>query len=158
MADQHCPFPLPLSVDRGATTTSAPDSTLTSAQTEEFFDLIASSQSHRLNDQRASVSNFPGLRITHNNLGHQCAACTPQEPTDDFFNMLIKYQSSRINNQRCSLPGHGCGALSEEDKDFFSLIQRVQAKRMDEQRALLQTGGQEVTDMNPVSKPPAGSI
>ena len=67
-------------------------SLLTSPQTEELFDLIASSQSRRLDDQRVSVGNLPGLRITHNNLGHLCADPDPQEPSDDFFNMLIKCQ------------------------------------------------------------------
>ncbi|XP_051528679.1 G-protein-signaling modulator 1-like isoform X2 [Myxocyprinus asiaticus] len=65
---------------------------LTSPQTEELFDLIASSQSRRLDDQRVSVSNLPGLRITQNNLGHLCGEGDPQEPSDDFFNMLMKCQ------------------------------------------------------------------
>lgn len=63
-----------------------------SPQTEEFFDLIASSQSRRLDDQRASVGSLPGLRITHNNLGHLRGDGDPQEPGDEFFNMLIKCQ------------------------------------------------------------------
>lgn len=67
-------------------------SLLTSPQTEELFDLIASSQSRRLDDQRVGVSNLPGLRITHNNLGHLGGDSDPQEPSDDFFNMLIKCQ------------------------------------------------------------------
>uniref|UniRef100_A0A672S0Z5 G-protein-signaling modulator 1-like n=1 Tax=Sinocyclocheilus grahami TaxID=75366 RepID=A0A672S0Z5_SINGR len=111
-------------------------SLLTSPQTEELFDLIASSQSRRLDDQRVSVSNLPGLRITHNNLGHLCGESDPQEPSDDFFNMLIKCQSSRIDDQRCSPPEGGPRAPTVPDEDFFSLIQRVQAKRMDEQRIL----------------------
>lgn len=65
---------------------------ITSPQTEELFDLIVSSQSRRLDDQRVSVSNLPGLRITHNNLGHLCVDTDPQEPSDDFFNMLMKCQ------------------------------------------------------------------
>lgn len=64
----------------------------TSPQTEELFDLIASSQSRRLDDQRVNVGNLPGLRITHNNLGHLVGEGDHQEPTDDFFNMLIKCQ------------------------------------------------------------------
>lgn len=65
---------------------------MASPQTEEFFDLIASSQSRRLDDQRASVGNLPGLRITHNNLGHLRVEGDAQEPGDDFFNMLMKCQ------------------------------------------------------------------
>ncbi|XP_047665289.1 G-protein-signaling modulator 1b isoform X1 [Tachysurus fulvidraco] len=112
-------------------------SLLASPQTEELFDLIASSQSRRLDDQRVSAGNLPGLRITHNNLGHLRAEAEPQEPSDDFFNMLIKCQSSRIDDQRCSPPEGGPRAPTVPDEDFFSLIQRVQAKRMDEQRVQL---------------------
>uniref|UniRef100_A0AAR2LYL5 G protein signaling modulator 1b n=1 Tax=Pygocentrus nattereri TaxID=42514 RepID=A0AAR2LYL5_PYGNA len=121
-------------------------SLLTSPQTEELFDLIASSQSRRLDDQRVSVGNLPGLRITHNNLGHLCADPDPQEPSDDFFNMLIKCQSSRIDDQRCSPPEGGPRAPTVPDEDFFSLIQRVQAKRMDEQRVQLPSDNQGESD------------
>ncbi|EHH56978.1 hypothetical protein EGM_06516 [Macaca fascicularis] len=98
MDDQRCPL------DDGqagaAEATAAPTledriaqpSMTASPQTEEFFDLIASSQSRRLDDQRASVGSLPGLRITHSNAGHLRGHGEPQEPGDDFFNMLIKYQ------------------------------------------------------------------
>uniref|UniRef100_A0A4W3GE28 G protein signaling modulator 1b n=1 Tax=Callorhinchus milii TaxID=7868 RepID=A0A4W3GE28_CALMI len=113
-------------------------SVITSPQTEEFFDLIASSQSRRLDDQRASVGNLPGLRITHNNsqvvMGHLRTDGDPQEPGDEFFNMLMKCQSSRIDDQRCAPPSPVPRGPTVPDEDFFSLIQRVQAKRMDEQR------------------------
>lgn len=124
-------------------------SLLTSPQTEELFDLIASSQSRRLDDQRVSVSNLPGLRITHNNLGHLCGESDPQEPSDDFFNMLIKCQSSRIDDQRCSPPEGGPRAPTVPDEDFFSLIQRVQAKRMDEQRVQLPCDEQDEDEIGP---------
>lgn len=71
---------------------AAQPSLTASPQTEELFDLIASSQSRRLDDQRASVGSLPGLRITHNNLGHLRGDADPQEPGDEFFNMLIKCQ------------------------------------------------------------------
>jgi hypothetical protein len=38
------------------------------------------------------VGSLPGLRITHNNLGHLRGDGEPQEPGDEFFNMLIKCQ------------------------------------------------------------------
>uniref|UniRef100_A0A8C5MYR8 G protein signaling modulator 1 n=1 Tax=Leptobrachium leishanense TaxID=445787 RepID=A0A8C5MYR8_9ANUR len=79
-------------------------SLLASPQTEEFFDLIASSQSRRLDDQRASVGNLPGLRITHNNLGHLLVEGDQQEPGDDFFNMLMKCQkplAHHSNSMHC---------------------------------------------------------
>ncbi|XP_029775615.1 G-protein-signaling modulator 1 isoform X1 [Suricata suricatta] len=99
MDDQRCP--LEEGPPGAAEATAAPGleervarpSLAASPQTEEFFDLIASSQSRRLDDQRASVGSLPGLRITHNNLGHLRADGDPQEPGDEFFNMLIKCQS-----------------------------------------------------------------
>ncbi|XP_053329036.1 G-protein-signaling modulator 1 isoform X2 [Spea bombifrons] len=109
-------------------------SLMASPQTEEFFDLIASSQSRRLDDQRASVGNLPGLRLTHNNMGHLLVEGDQQEPGDEFFNMLMKCQSSRIDDQRCAPPDAVPRGPTMPDEDFFSLIQRVQAKRMDEQR------------------------
>ncbi|EQB77116.1 G-protein signaling modulator 1 isoform 3-like protein [Camelus ferus] len=119
---------------KGAAQGPAQPSLTASPQTEEFFDLIASSQSRRLDDQRASVGSLPGLRITHNNLGHLRGDGDPQEPGDEFFNMLIKCQSSRIDDQRCPPPDVLPRGPTMPDEDFFSLIQRVQAKRMDEQR------------------------
>ncbi|XP_069465668.1 G-protein-signaling modulator 1 isoform X2 [Ambystoma mexicanum] len=120
-----------------------PTSLLASPQTEEFFDLIASSQSRRLDDQRASVGNLPGLRITQNNMGHLMVEGDPQEPGDEFFNMLMKCQSSRIDDQRCAPPDAVPRGPTMPDEDFFSLIQRVQAKRMDEQRVDLQSNQDE---------------
>ncbi|KAM9720375.1 G-protein-signaling modulator 1 isoform 2-T2 [Dama dama] len=140
MDDQRCPLEdgQPAAAEATATPTLegrvAQPSLTASPQTEEFFDLIASSQSRRLDDQRASVGSLPGLRITHNNLGHLRGDGDPQEPGDEFFNMLIKCQSSRIDDQRCPPPDVPPRGPTMPDEDFFSLIQRVQAKRMDEQR------------------------
>ncbi|XP_072816526.1 G-protein-signaling modulator 1 isoform X2 [Vicugna pacos] len=98
MDDQRCPLEegQPAAAEATAAPTleerMAQPSLTASPQTEEFFDLIASSQSRRLDDQRASVGSLPGLRITHNNLGHLRGDGDPQEPGDEFFNMLIKCQ------------------------------------------------------------------
>uniref|UniRef100_A0A8C1ZQT8 G protein signaling modulator 1b n=1 Tax=Cyprinus carpio TaxID=7962 RepID=A0A8C1ZQT8_CYPCA len=150
MDDQRCQLDEPSNVSNFFSPTPMPRrlyaSLLTSPQTEELFDLIASSQSRRLDDQRVGVSNLPGLRITHNNLGHLGGDSDPQEPSDDFFNMLIKCQSSRIDDQRCSPPEGGPRAPTVPDEDFFSLIQRVQAKRMDEQRVQLPSDEQELDE------------
>uniref|UniRef100_A0A673K4A0 G-protein-signaling modulator 1-like n=1 Tax=Sinocyclocheilus rhinocerous TaxID=307959 RepID=A0A673K4A0_9TELE len=156
MDDQRCQLDEPPNgenaggVDPNTLNDMIDASLLTSPQTEELFDLIASSQSRRLDDQRVSVSNLPGLRITHNNLGHLCGESDPQEPSDDFFNMLIKCQSSRIDDQRCSPPEGGPRAPTVPDEDFFSLIQRVQAKRMDEQRVQLPSDEQDVVNCGKV--------
>ncbi|KFV12840.1 G-protein-signaling modulator 1, partial [Tauraco erythrolophus] len=142
MDDQRCPLEECPSEAAEAPATPVPaleerisqSSLMASPQTEEFFDLIASSQSRRLDDQRANVGNLPGLRITHNNLGHLRVEGDAQEPGDEFFNMLMKCQSSRIDDQRCAPPDSIPRGPTMPDEDFFSLIQRVQAKRMDEQR------------------------
>ncbi|XP_052037833.1 G-protein-signaling modulator 1 isoform X1 [Apodemus sylvaticus] len=140
MDDQRCPLEEGQAAAAEATAAptledrAAQPSVTASPQTEEFFDLIASSQSRRLDDQRASIGSLPGLRITLNNVGHLRGDGDPQEPGDEFFNMLIKYQSSRIDDQRCPPPDVLPRGPTMPDEDFFSLIQRVQAKRMDEQR------------------------
>ncbi|CAI5793982.1 G-protein-signaling modulator 1 isoform X1 [Podarcis lilfordi] len=122
-------------------------SSMASPQTEELFDLIASSQSRRLDDQRASVGSLPGLRITPNNLSHlRREGGTQQEPGDEFFNMLMKCQSSRIDDQRCAAPDATPRGPTVPDEDFFSLIQRAQAKRIDEQRVDLVLGEEEAEE------------
>uniref|UniRef100_A0A669AZH7 G protein signaling modulator 1b n=2 Tax=Oreochromis niloticus TaxID=8128 RepID=A0A669AZH7_ORENI len=159
MDDQRCHLDEPQNGDdrEGAATSmsSLNPAITTSPQTEELFDLIASSQSRRLDDQRVNVGNLPGLRITHNNLGHLVGEGDHQEPSDDFFNMLIKCQSSRIDDQRCSPPEAGPHAPTVPDEDFFSLIQRVQAKRMDEQRVQLPTDDQD-SPPSPSPEPASG--
>ncbi|KGL99086.1 G-protein-signaling modulator 1, partial [Charadrius vociferus] len=142
MDDQRCPLEECPSEAAEAAATLLPalqerisqSSLMASPQTEEFFDLIASSQSRRLDDQRANVGNLPGLRITHNNLGHLRVEGDAQEPGDEFFNMLMKCQVPQIDDQRCAPPDSIPRGPTMPDEDFFSLIQRVQAKRMDEQR------------------------
>ncbi|XP_025943697.1 G-protein-signaling modulator 2 isoform X2 [Apteryx mantelli] len=110
-----------------------------SPHTDEFLDLLASSQSRRLDDQRASFSNLPGLRLNQRNsqsvLGHLMAS-NNRELDDDFFDILIKCQGSRLDDQRCAPPSSAKGP-TVPDEDFFSLILRSQAKRMDEQRVHL---------------------
>ncbi|XP_068105195.1 G-protein-signaling modulator 1 isoform X2 [Hyperolius riggenbachi] len=142
MDDQRCTLEDSQNAEVEPATTPVPglddrisaSSLMASPQTEEFFDLIASSQSRRLDDQRASVGSLPGLRLTQNNMGHLKVESETQEPGDEFFNMLMKCQSSRIDDQRCAPPDSMPRGPTMPDEDFFSLIQRVQAKRMDEQR------------------------
>ncbi|XP_060088305.1 G-protein-signaling modulator 2 isoform X2 [Heteronotia binoei] len=113
---------------------------MVSPHTDEFLDLLASSQSRRLDDQRASASNLPGLRLNQHNsqsvLGHLMASGN-SEPDDDFFDILIKCQGSRLDDQRCAPPPTVTKGPTVPDEDFFSLILRSQEKRMDEQRVFL---------------------
>uniref|UniRef100_A0ACB8F451 G-protein-signaling modulator 2 n=1 Tax=Sphaerodactylus townsendi TaxID=933632 RepID=A0ACB8F451_9SAUR len=117
---------------------------MVSPHTDEFLDLLASSQSRRLDDQRASASNLPGLRLNQQNsqsvLGHLMASGN-SEPDDDFFDILIKCQGSRLDDQRCAPPPPTVTkGPTVPDEDFFSLILRSQGKRMDEQRVFLPSG------------------
>lgn len=66
-----------------------------SPNTDEFLDLLASSQSRRLDDQRASFSNLPGLRLTKNNnqsVLERLVTNDKKEPDEDFFDILVKCQ------------------------------------------------------------------
>ncbi|XP_054994447.1 G-protein-signaling modulator 2 isoform X3 [Sorex araneus] len=118
-----------------------PSVSVASPNTDEFLDLLASSQSRRLDDQRASVSDLPGLHLTQANsqsvLGHLMTNDN-KEPDEDFFDILVKCQGSRLDDQRCAPPPTTTKGQTVPDEDFFSLILRSQAKRMDEQRVLIQ--------------------
>ncbi|XP_035032643.2 G-protein-signaling modulator 2 isoform X2 [Hippoglossus stenolepis] len=99
-----------------------------------FLELLASSQARRLDDQRVSLSHFPGLRLStcspprtpSTSSAEQVptqapssSTDTPQTPSlysrleasaeqpegdDVFFDMLVKCQGSRLNDQRCAAP------------------------------------------------------
>ncbi|KAM4549324.1 G-protein-signaling modulator 2-like isoform 1-T2 [Odontesthes bonariensis] len=129
-----------------------------------FLELLASSQGRRLNDQRASLSHFPGLRLNTSNPPHIpstsstdstpkqaliSSADTPHTPSlyshleanadqpegdDVFFDMLVKCQGSRLNDQRCAAPSSTNKGHTVPNEDFFSLIMRSQSNRMEEQR------------------------
>ncbi|XP_073331802.1 G-protein-signaling modulator 2-like [Pagrus major] len=131
-----------------------------------FLELLASSQARRLDDQRASLSHFPGLRLSTSNLPrtpstsntdqvHPTAPVSsteaPHTPSlysrleasgdqpegdDVFFDMLVKCQGSRLNDQRCAAPSSATKGTTVPDEDFFSLILRSQSNRMEEQRVL----------------------
>ncbi|KAJ1170962.1 hypothetical protein NDU88_002833 [Pleurodeles waltl] len=148
MDDQRCCFQNKDSLTEDAAISSTPAKTMrkshsasvVSPHTDEFLDLLASSQSRRLDDQRASFGNLPGLRFNQPNsqsvLGHLIASDN-KEPDDTFFDMLIKCQGSRLDDQRCAPPLPATKGPTVPDEDFFSLILRSQAKRMDEQRVTL---------------------
>ncbi|KAK1163999.1 G-protein-signaling modulator 2-like [Acipenser oxyrinchus oxyrinchus] len=150
MDDQRC------SVDDGQSRLSVPEAvtptpprtmhkshsaSVVSPHTNQLLDLVVSSQSRRLDDQRAGVGNFPGLRLNQQNsqsvLSHLMANADNKEPDEDFFDMLVKCQGSRLDDQRCAPPAPAPKGPTVPDEDFFSLIMRSQAKRMDEQRVTL---------------------
>ncbi|KAF7662160.1 hypothetical protein LDENG_00244880 [Lucifuga dentata] len=129
-----------------------------------FLELLASSQARRLNDQRVSMSHFPGLRLSSSNppctpstlgtdpdisqatntdqphtpslLSHLEASAEQPDGDDIFFDMLVKCQGSRLDDQRCAAPPSPTKGTTVPDEDFFSLIMRSQGNRMEEQRVL----------------------
>ncbi|XP_039668174.1 G-protein-signaling modulator 2-like isoform X2 [Perca fluviatilis] len=131
-----------------------------------FLELLASSQARRLDDQRVSLSHFPGLRLNTSNpprtpstsstdqvppqapisstdtshtpsLYSRLEASAEQPDGDDvFFDILVKCQGSRLNDQRCAAPPSKTKGPTVPDEDFFSLIMRSQSNRMEEQRVL----------------------
>ncbi|XP_023813256.1 Purkinje cell protein 2 homolog isoform X2 [Oryzias latipes] len=135
---------------------------------ETFFDLLAHTQSHRLDDQRVSLPSLPGLQKESN---------TSNGDSNYLCYMVSKVQDSRLNDQRCSLPEiqkstsslkPSCStsyipssdkqhlndkdkapakqALSEADlEDFFSLVSHSQGGRLDEQRCVLNVSPQTTT-------------
>ncbi|XP_022596863.1 G-protein-signaling modulator 2-like [Seriola dumerili] len=131
-----------------------------------FLELLASSQARRLDDQRVSLSHFPGLRLStsspprtpstsstdqvppqapisstdtpHTPSLYSCLEASNEQPEGDdvFFDMLVKCQGSRLNDQRCAAPPSTTKGPTVPDEDFFSLILRSQSNRMEEQRVL----------------------
>ncbi|KAM9797356.1 G-protein-signaling modulator 2-like isoform X2 [Syngnathus typhle] len=131
-----------------------------------FLELLASSQARRLDDQRVSLSHFPGLRLStcdrpstpstssenqeplqapsssadpaHTPSQYSCIQTTLNQPEGDdvFFDMLVKCQGSRLNDQRCAAPPSATRGPTVPDEDFFSLILRSQSNRMEEQRVV----------------------
>ncbi|XP_039984184.1 G-protein-signaling modulator 2-like isoform X2 [Xiphias gladius] len=135
-----------------------------------FLELLASSQARRLDDQRVSLSHFPGLRLSASSLPrtpstsstdqvptqdpvsstdtphtpslYSCLEASAEQPEGDdvFFDMLVKCQGSRLNDQRCAAPPSTNKGKTVPDEDFFSLILRSQSNRMEEQRVLPPSG------------------
>uniref|UniRef100_A0A8C5KI91 G-protein-signaling modulator 2 n=1 Tax=Jaculus jaculus TaxID=51337 RepID=A0A8C5KI91_JACJA len=140
LQENACPTAKAASSTPGKASRKSPPASVVSPTTDEFLDLLTSSQSQRLDDQRASFSHLPGLRLTKNNhqsvLGHLITK-DKKEPDEDFFDILVKCQGSRLDDQRCAPPPAATKSPTVPDQDFFSLILRSQAKRMDEQRVLL---------------------
>lgn len=128
-------------------------SSMTSLQREEFFELVATAQARRLDDQRAQLSRSPPTKSKSRSFRGSIkqlsfvrrpvavpaptpAAAPP--PKEDLYNMILTTQAQgRLEDQRSRAPG------PMDDEDFFSLLLRVQGGRMEEQRTelpcLLQT-------------------
>lgn len=120
-------------------------SSMTSLQTEEFFELVATAQARRLDDQRALLSSLPKSRtrslrgsikqLTFVRRPAPAPAPDPKPapaPKEDLYNMILTTQAQgRLEDQRSRAPG------PMDDEDFFSLLLKVQGGRMEEQRTEL---------------------
>ncbi|XP_063747302.1 G-protein-signaling modulator 2-like isoform X3 [Eleginops maclovinus] len=180
MDDQRCSLlddqsPLPAPPSHSSTPPVAERKSILEGETPlqdpgHFLELLASSQARRLDDQRVSMSHFPGLRLSTSNppltpstlstdqvplqapisstdahhtpslYSHIEASSEQPEEEDVFFDMLVKCQGSRLNDQRCPAPPPKTKGPTVPDEDFFSLILRSQSNRMEEQRVLPPAG------------------
>lgn len=116
-------------------------SSMTSLQKEEFFDLVATAQARRLDDQRAQLGrslppksksrSFRGS-LKQLSLVKKTGPEPVPVPKDDLYDMILTTQAQgRLEDQRSRAPG------PMDDDDFFSLLLKVQGGRMDEQRTEL---------------------
>ncbi|XP_068179938.1 G-protein-signaling modulator 1 [Antennarius striatus] len=156
--DQRCSFRLENGVRRrrchSEPNTNKPAnrvifSSMTSLQREEFFELVATAQARRLDDQRAQLERSPTAKPKSKSFRGSLKqlsfvkrpAPLPAPvpvPKEELYNMILTTQAQgRLEDQRSRAPG------PMDDEDFFSLLLRVQGGRMDEQRTelpcLLQT-------------------
>ncbi|XP_015248591.1 PREDICTED: G-protein-signaling modulator 2-like [Cyprinodon variegatus] len=114
-------------------------SSMTSLQKEEFFDLVATAQARRLDDQRAQLGiSLPPKTKSRSFRGSlkQLSLMKKPEPApapkEDLYDMILTTQAQgRLEDQRSRAPG------PMDDEDFFSLLLKVQGGRMDEQRTEL---------------------
>ncbi|XP_057673620.1 uncharacterized protein LOC130904694 isoform X2 [Corythoichthys intestinalis] len=121
---------------------------------ESFFNLLANTQSSRLDDQRVSMPSLPGIDKASTSDGDSSYLCY----------MVSKVQNSRMEDQRCSLPqiqraeDNSASGISRSasfspgsdlqrtrsqvptgpDSDkFFNMLANSQGKRLDDQRVTL---------------------
>uniref|UniRef100_A0A452H0R6 G protein signaling modulator 3 n=1 Tax=Gopherus agassizii TaxID=38772 RepID=A0A452H0R6_9SAUR len=102
---------------------------LTSLQAEQFFELVATAQARRLDDQRADFVGDPRAEE-----GVEEGAKGPPEAPDqgeELYSTILTHQSQRLEEQR-SDPPIPLGA-----QELFDLLLRVQGGRMEEQRSEL---------------------
>lgn len=115
-------------------------SSMSSLQREEFFDLVATAQARRLNDQRArllerSAPQKQKSRSFRGSIRQLSLVRRPEPapvPKEELYSMILHTQAQgRLEDQRSRAPG------PMDDEVFFSLLLRVQGGRMEEQRTEL---------------------
>ncbi|XP_052223852.1 G-protein-signaling modulator 2-like [Dreissena polymorpha] len=125
-------------------------SVVSTPDSENFLDMVAGIQGSRMNDQQASLLQFPGLNSQAVINQYLRERNVNDIPDDSFFEMLMSCQGSRIDDQRSAQP-HNRTAPTVPDEDFFGLIQKVQSSRLEEQRTSL-------SDKDKISPPQQASV
>ncbi|XP_064171849.1 uncharacterized protein C6orf132 isoform X1 [Anguilla rostrata] len=74
------------------------------ADIDQLFSILASTQSHRLDDQRVSLNLLPGLQGVSGSDQEGRGKSVAGKETDELCNMVSRLQGCRIEEQRCSLP------------------------------------------------------
>uniref|UniRef100_A0A8D2J192 Uncharacterized protein n=1 Tax=Varanus komodoensis TaxID=61221 RepID=A0A8D2J192_VARKO len=98
-------------------------SSLTSLQAEEFFDMVATVQARRLNDQRA---DFAGAENT--------SAENSGVSEEQLYDTILAHQSQRLEDQRTEPP------IPVGVQGLLDLLLRAQGTRMEDQRSPLPPG------------------
>ncbi|XP_029959488.1 G-protein-signaling modulator 2 [Salarias fasciatus] len=149
--DQRCSFPPQSAAPRrrchsepnaGKPASRVVFSSMTSLQKEEFFELVATAQGRRLDDQRAKLgladppkAKSRSLRGSWRQLSLGKKTAPLPAPKEDLYTMILTTQAQgRLEDQRSRAPG------PMDDEDFFLLLLRVQGGRMDEQRTAFPSG------------------
>ncbi|XP_026577014.1 G-protein-signaling modulator 3-like [Pseudonaja textilis] len=98
-------------------------SSLTSLQAEEFFDMVATIQARRLNDQRA---DFVGPESASEE--------NPGISEDQLYDTILAHQSQRLEDQRTEPP------IPVGIQGLLDLLLSAQGTRMEDQRSALPPG------------------
>ncbi|KAJ0044090.1 hypothetical protein NL108_005831, partial [Boleophthalmus pectinirostris] len=122
-------------------------------ENETFLNVLASSQSRRLDDQRVSLPSLPGLKKDTSSNPDSSYLCymvsKVQSPNlleqDGFFNMISRVQQERMEDQRCELKATPKSLRKKtpeksppnDSEAFFSQLATSQSHRLDDQRVSL---------------------
>uniref|UniRef100_A0A8C6V3M2 G-protein signaling modulator 3 n=1 Tax=Naja naja TaxID=35670 RepID=A0A8C6V3M2_NAJNA len=98
-------------------------SSLTSLQAEEFFDMVATIQARRLNDQRADFAGPEGASEEN-----------PGISEDQLYDTILAHQSQRLEDQRTEPP------IPVGIQGLLDLLLTAQGTRMEDQRSALPPG------------------
>ncbi|XP_063152401.1 G-protein-signaling modulator 3-like [Candoia aspera] len=93
-------------------------SSLTSLQAEEFFDMVATIQARRLNDQRADFAGAEGATGENSGISEE-----------QLYDTILAHQSQRLEDQRTEPP------IPVGIQGLLDLLLTAQGTRMEDQRS-----------------------